>query len=184
MGCIGEAANENFHEIYAAVRARASLDVPVLVVLEDKLVLARASTQTEIAFTPPVVHVVKAVAHAPVAVFVASHPSVGQALVDPARILLTNLRAALAPLVAAVDALSAGSHRATVEDLSAVISATDMQLDRVLGEAVVDAKELARFASFLGPILLRCTEDATRIQLEALHHCVTHTVAGLDEADR
>jgi hypothetical protein len=175
-----EPANARFHEVYDDVRGHASLQHPVLIVLADVIVLVRDGERSETTVTPELFHVAKTVAHAPVAVFVASRRGSGHLDVR-ARKRLQSLHSHLEDLTRSIDSLAQGVMRSNLLD---VVSRTRAFLARVLARPRPGPRALLAFAKAVGPLLLRCTRDATRIQLAALHVHVMRILDALTAAER
>jgi len=132
--------NDTFHAAYDAAREKAEDAGPILIVLSDELVRYRAGARRAFAIGPKRFHEVKSVAHAPVAIY--AHA------ID---------RAALRDRLRATDDPD--------ETVAAVVAGTLAFLDDDLAGR---SPSLERFAQAMGPALLRLTELATKLQLEAL----------------
>ncbi len=189
-----DGVNAAFHEVYDAVRARAERGAPVLVVLADVLILVHAGGRRELAITPPLFHVVKSVAHAPVALHALLHreadadrdldPATSRALVE----LESRLERAARDLAADASSVAAGDEPRSLgrmaADMNAVLVATRALAVAARAKRRVTRDELGRFAADVGTAIVRLTEDATRLQLEALHARVEELVAPLGEEER
>lgn len=184
MTSSAEHANESFHEAYDRVRQVAVQDDPVLVVLADQLTLVRGDARTERLFTPDTFHELKAVAHVPIAVFAACHGAEGQPLAAATREGLERLSQRLGPLARDFEALPAAPDGDDmVASLLHLVSMSAAFVKEALHAGVVPPR-LSEFARQLGPGLLRCTRDATRLQLAALHAHATAALADLDARER
>jgi len=167
-----DAVNDAFHDAYGRARSEAEVDAPVFVVLADALLVFRGSERHVREFTPPAFHLVKSAAHAPVAVFAAlSHDRGGVGT------MATHVAAARA---AAAGLLPAGEVLADVE---ATFDATLALLTDAERRAR-DAGSLSAFAAKVGPVLLRLTAHATKMQLAALHDAVEDALAALSAEER
>jgi hypothetical protein len=189
--------NDRFHESYDGAREEAKLDGPVFVVLADELVVFRRHERRELAITPRIFHVIKSVAHAPVALYAALHRvDVGEPLPvvqrrAPLLALRERVKASLAALREEKDA-----DRRTLDDMQAVLEATLAFADRTSAAPQRTAEnaaenprgptrtELDAFARELGDRLLRLTAAATRVQLAALDARVEEALAELDDDER
>lgn len=179
--------NDAFHAAYDAVRARAELDAPVIVVLSDSLVLVHHRRRRELPLTPPMFTVVKSVAHAPVALHALLHRE-GDALDAATLAAVGELREKLVHAAREVGTDAEAASRGVAprpvdrmtDDMRAVLRMTSSLAAKALAAGRVGAEELATFARDVGAIVLRLTEDATRLQLEALHACVEEAIADLD----
>ncbi len=174
--------NDHFHAAYDDARAHAERDEPVLIVLADELIVFRGRARTDVTFTPPVFHLLKSVAHAPVGIFAVLHPRPTSAIDDVVRERLLSVRRGL---LASSDSIA----QADVEPdasatLSKIIAASLEMVGRVLERGHCDSNELRVFARGVGPDLLRITEDATRVQLSALDAHVASQVTRMTEHER
>lgn len=174
--------NDAFHGAYASVQGDASEGAPVLVVLADELVLFRGSERADVSFTPRSFHVLKSVSHGPVAAFMALRGGELDALDGAIRAGLTGLRQHLAAVTAELDREL--EERDGRENAKLVATATIALVDRVLASAAPRAEDLGAFAARLGPPLLRLIEQATRLQLAALHERVEELLAGMSADER
>jgi hypothetical protein len=171
--------NDAFHGTYDDARSTAELEAPVFVLLADSLVVCRGAERTERVFAPPEFHVIKSAAHAPIAVFAALTQGVDRSLDGRARQALSVIR----------DAASRGaSSRALSEDVgrdvAEALQSSSMFIEHVLDEGRASRAALDAFTSRTGPLLLRLTEHATRMQLAALHAAVEAALATLSADER
>ncbi|MBF5046027.1 hypothetical protein FGE12_26680 [Aggregicoccus sp. 17bor-14] len=174
--------NAAFHEAYDGARSSAEERAPVLVLLGDVLVVDRAGRRSEHPFTPPVHHALKSGAHAPVALFSLLH-GVGDGPLD------SSVCERLARLRGQVDASLGKVERDAPEasaagPLRALLEATRAETDRVLEAGRTSREALAAYAHATGPALLRLVDEATRVQLEALHAQVEELLAGMTPKER
>ena len=142
--------NDAFHAQYD--HTRDDVEDVVFVVLGDDLVICEGKKHTKLAIRPPAFHASKALAHGPLAAFLALRSN------DEARV--RKVRDALA---------NSGSTDALCTIPLAALE------KKLIGESV-DAEAMARATT---PHLLRATEEATRLHLETLHAKVEEAVAGL-----
>lgn len=167
--------DDAFHAGYADARDAAAQDGPVLVLLGDELTLVDGDDAGGSAvrnISPDLFHALKAIAHLPIAIFVALQRGGSPAV-------LSQLRARAMQAMADVDTLQAGAA-----DARTVIHESCAFIDDVLADAADRDARLSALATALGPPLLRLIDEATRAQLAALHDAVTQIVAGLDEQRR
>ncbi len=181
LGGPPDSVNQHFHDAYDAARAGAAEDGPVLVVLADSLIVFRGEGRSEVTFTPRLFHVVKSVAHAPIALFAALHRRGREPLDAATRARLESLRA---ELTRTREGLDARVEPGLVQNLCDLCDASIAFADHVLEAGETSAKELGAFADAAGPSLLSATDDATRLQLAALHTHVTEQVAQMTAAER
>lgn len=176
--------DDEFHASYEQARLHIEHDVPVFVVLAHELVFLHGQERTSWSISPPAYHLIKAVSHAPLAVFSARQPSERAVRGEDAagRRVITRqwLEAALHSLPQRAAELTPEVH----DDLRAVLSQTLhflAQPSERQGRADVSA-----FARSLGPTLLRLIDAATQLQLEALHTRVEEALSRLsaDEQSR
>ena len=174
--------NGSFHEAYDAAREDAEEAAPVLILLGDALVLRQGNFRREMTVTPRVYHVIRSVAHAPIALFSVLHP-VSPGLLDArAR---HSLGALVAQVGAALSTLEADLEDGPfVSDARDVLVGTRQCLQRTLDAGTYSRAQLAEFADEMGPVLLRLAEHATRFQLATLHAQVETVFATLTAAQR
>jgi len=180
-----EVVNTTFHDAYDGARAEASRQIPVLVVLGDDLILVRGGARSVTPCIPTLFHWTKAVAHAPVTVVAAHHRNRSPSLDEAASTTLTSLRASLSRLSASLEGGEvAATHGAVVENLSRIVGAITAQVESILASKRFDPESIGSFAGAVGPWLLRSTQDATTLQLRALHEAIPPILGTLDERDR
>jgi len=180
-----DAINDQFHDTYGASRQSARREVPVFVILADALILFHRDTRQAWSFAPRSFHVIKSVAHAPLAIYAALEPHEDRPLDLATRERLAAQRAQLA------DAL--GRLAGDLRELSELSESTRADLRTVL-EACADFLSplpravpralLSQFAGPLGPLLLRLADDATGLQLDALHAHTEEALCSLSPEER
>lgn len=169
--------NAAFHDGYDAHRAAAEEAGPVFVVIGDCLFVCGQGQMRSVSVTPRAFHVMKSVAHAPVAVYVALSAG-GQSPADQAAPpTLQRLQAAVTSSLAAA-AAELGQTPAA-QECQAVLTETSAFIDRVLREGGATREQREAFAAAMGPRLLRLTDQATELQLLALHTAVEEALATL-----
>lgn len=182
VGSAFDQMNEGFHGAYEGARQRTEHDAPVLVVLTDSLILCRKGRRDETQVTPPIFHVIKSVAHGPVGIFATLRHLKGEGLDSAARARLTALRRSLHDALPQVDGAAAEAEARA--RLHAVVAMSLAFVDRTLETGRAPRAELDAFASEAGPLLLGCTDDATRVQLDALNERVAATLKQLSDEER
>jgi hypothetical protein len=180
-----DSVNDAFHEAYDQARADAEHEAPVFVVIEDTLVVFHRGKRRDPSITPRLFHVIKSVAHAPVALFAALQARDAGALDASTRARIVALRehvvAALASLADEGEAVEE-----TDDDLRVVLDSTLAFAERALSDAstTMPSEAVEAFARDTGPWLLRLTAHATRVQLAALDACVADALRELSEGER
>lgn len=174
--------NDDFHGAYDTARGVAEEAVPVLILLGDSLVAHVRGRRNEVLVTPRRVHAIKSVAHAPVALFAALYLTGDKPLDDATRRRLHALRehaaASLETLTTDVgDAEALGVARPLLESTLALI-------EQAVADGRASRSSLTAFARCCGPALLRLTDLATGIQLDALHESVEEILAAMTPAER
>ena len=150
--------NAAFHAGYGEAREAAQHTDPVLVVLGDDLFLLWRGKTTTQTFTPPAFHCIKAAAHAPLALYATR---CGAKALPPG--FAAKLEAARDAAAALTDE---GARADALEVLTRSIAVAKGNGD---GADPGGGARLDAFARSLGPLLLRLTDHATRLQLAALH---------------
>jgi hypothetical protein len=173
-----DAVNEQFHAAHLGARHAAKHDDPVLVVLGDDLIMFHRRERTSYSFSPTVFHVLKSVAHAPVALYALCENG-GDAGFS------TGLAALQKRTRRGLDELSSHEHAfdgALRDDVRFVLERTCQtaaDLQKSAARASTD-----EFAASVGPALLRLAHAATRIQLAALHQHTQRLLADLSPEQR
>ena len=169
-----DVVNDTFHDAYERARVEAHRESPVFVVLADTLVFIQGDTRTEYSFAPRAFHVIKSIAHVPVALYAALVPTPDHAPDQDARSLMTTLQRHAAAALARLDQERDLDAR-TQHECREVLEQSLTQIQRGLaGQLARD--ELDALAQRLGPPLLSLIHTATALQLSALH---AHTEAAL-----
>lgn len=177
-----DAINDQFHDSYGESRHEARCKVPVFVVLGDQLILFHRDERTVWSFAPRSFHAIKSVAHAPLAVFAGLEAQTEHELDEPARERLATQREQFVRALAHLDADAGDLSAGTRDDLRAVLQTCADFLGNTRGR--VSRGELTVFARELGPLLMRLTDDATQLQLDALHEHVEAALHMLSQQDR
>jgi hypothetical protein len=173
-----------FHEAYAGAKAHAKHECPVFVLLTETLVAFHRGVRTEHHFSPDAFHALKAVAHVPVAIYaelqrLASPEALGE---SRARLEQLRERAREAQSKLQTDGARLELSEATSADVRTCFESSLTLLDRLLSGA--PPSEAEPFATAIGPVLLRLTHEATRLQLESLHACVERALAPMSQSER
>jgi hypothetical protein len=169
-------ANEVFHESYDRACGQAE-DCPIFVVLADRLVVFRGKERRDRPLAVSAYHAIKTAAHVPIAVFAIASRRVDQPLDAATKTALGSLRGAGRPS-------SEGVEEAAARDMALAIDRANAYVDGLLAEEAVPSPGLRAFASSAGPILLRLTEHATRVQLASLDAAVETELASMRPDER
>jgi hypothetical protein len=166
-----------FHEAHERAYGKAEGAAPIFVVLADRLVVFHGKVRHERSVSVPAFHAIKRAAHAPVALFaIASLHGGAEPRLDE------RTKAALASMHDAAAVEAAEMETEAAHDCARAIDGARSYAAQILAEGRVDRKGLATFAAALGPVLLRLTEHATRVQLRSLHAAVEEELSLLDAA--
>lgn len=175
-----DAVNDGFHASYDEARASARHDGPVFVVLADALVVFHHAQRKAFSFAPRAFHVIKSAAHAPIMLY-----AMYEREQAPTRDQLLEARRRLASATAMAEsaALDPELSETALEDVRCVLQACGEAVDRLLAESppqeVLDA-----LASRMGVYLLRMAQEATALQLRALHAHTERALELLSPAER
>ena len=159
--------NDQFHDAYDQSRTEARHEAPVFVVLADELIVFHRGERSAWSFSPRTFHVIKSVTHAPLAIFAAVSRLADGALDAQARDRLGAQRERLAEALSRVDRDASELNAQTRQDLRTVLQSCARFIDAL--EERPQGADLTEFARALGPVLLRLADDATQLQLDALH---------------
>jgi hypothetical protein len=180
--------NQRFHEAYDEARAAVGERTPVLIVLEDSMILRRGDQRFEVVVTPPLFHVIKSVAHAPLALFSLLHHRPAGPIDGQLQRALTQLQQSLAKSTAALsDGVIAdgdSDNRDVAARLCGLLQATGDFIAPLVHGAAHDPTHLTTFARARGPALLGATADATRLQLAALNRALGQILGRLSAHER
>jgi hypothetical protein len=160
--------NNAFRAEYSRARAQALSKIGPLIMIEGaNAVLVQNGTRTEAEILPPIFQALKAVAHIPFAVFLMFDQSDFQPLSD-ARV--SELRDYRKLIVDAGETLSTrGFSDAQLLRQQKIIGESLAFLDGAIEERQVTRKEVDDFAKRMSPILLANVDEATKVELDALH---------------
>jgi hypothetical protein len=179
-----DAINEQFHETYDGARTQAKHECPVFVLLADTLVVFRRGVRTELRYTSDVFTMLKAVAHAPVAIYAELQRSEPNQVSDESVQRLEKLQKFVRE--AEQQLQNHATRPALTEPTSTMVRTVLQDCVTMLELALHGTKSqaLEQFANAIGPVLLRLTHEATRLQLESLHECVERALAPMSGAER
>jgi hypothetical protein len=170
--------DEQFHAAYDRVRSADARVAPVLVLFAESLILFRGDRRTEFVATSPATEPIMAAAHVPVGVFATLHDRA-----DPEASFDANTTRRLSAMrdlqgqsLTTLDDVELASRG----DVEAVLEMSQAFLQRILTQSRASAAELSGFAARVGPLLLRLTEHATRLELAALHGATEAALRALD----
>jgi hypothetical protein len=184
LGAPLETVNAQFHEAYDRAKAQAKRECPVFVLLADSLVAFHRGVRSEYRYSPDAFHALKAVAHVPVAIYAELQRLEANELSGASRERLERLRERTLQVQAKWQPVSAqlALTEATSGDVRTCFESSLTFIADLLSGTQPSAAE--RFANAIGPVLLRLTHEATRLQLESLHTCVERALAPMSESER
>jgi hypothetical protein len=159
--------NNAFRAEYSRARAQALSKIGPLIMIEGaNAVLVQNGTRTEAEILPPIFQALKAVAHIPFTVFLMFDQSDFQPLSD-ARV--SELRDYRKLIVDAGETLSTrGFSDAQLQRQQEMVGES-LAVDGAIEERQVTRKEVDDFAKRMSPILLANVDEATKVELDALH---------------
>ncbi len=141
---------------------------PVILVEGEKLVLRRGNARQEAAYTPAVYHVLKAVAHVPLALDVMLAPHEGDATLDDT--VLVELRQIRGLMEDTEPTLAARGLEPEQLDRARTIFAESRKfLDSVVQARRCPREQRIAFARRMTPMVMKNVGDASRAELDALH---------------
>lgn len=172
-----DAVNDDFHGTYGEARHDAKYDGPVFVVVADELIVFQRGQRSAHSFSPRAFHVIKSVAHAPVALY-----ALFQRSQPPTRARLDEARERVVAALASTLDDRQGFSEPTRTELEVVLRSCLELIDHTAEAG--QAERLAAFAQETGPRLLRLAQEATRLQLDALHQHTEQALQALSVDDR
>ena len=179
--------NQRFHDAYDRAREDVVAGQPLLIVLQDAMILRRGdgNERTEVVVTPPLFHVVKAVAHAPLAIFGLLHAHAPGPIDDhETRHGLARLQQSFAKSATALTDAGDDYGDGVSVRLRAILARCQAFVQPLVADGAHDPAQLVTFARALGPTLLEATHDATRLQLAAFSRATQELLARLDAHER
>lgn len=173
--------NQAFRKAYAGAKQRMIEGAdPLLIVNGDAAVLVRGRRRYEAGVNAPSYHTVKALAHIPLAIFVALTPGEG-ALDADRRQTLAGLRALIPPARASLDGLALPAQ--TVARQDQLTGKSIEFIDDVLKRGDYTRAGLTAYVRKMTPLVMANAADATRAQIDVLHKQVSEWRAELTPAE-
>jgi hypothetical protein len=165
------ALNDAFRQAYADARRRVLAgDGPLLIVNGDTAALLRGGHRSDAPINVPKYHLVKTIAHIPLAIYVALTP--GEGALDAARVkTLEDLRRLIPPARASLDGLGFPADLLARQDR--IIQESVSLLDGAIARKKYTRRDLEAFTRRMSPLVMGNVADATRAQLDILHAQVT-----------
>jgi hypothetical protein len=177
-----DGVNDDFHDSYDTVRSSAVEAAPVLIFIDDTLVVYQRGERRSLLVTPRLYHAIKSASHAPIALYAILYP-LGDKLLDDATV--RRLGALREHTEASLGALSSDISSAEIlAELRPLLTATLSFLDRMVQNGRAASAALTEFARSCGPSLLHLIDQATGVQLDALHACVEEVLAQMTPAEK
>lgn len=174
--------NGDFHGAYDTARGVAEEAVPVLIFLNDALIVHWRGERQEFPVTPRLYHVIKSASHAPIALYSGLYLLGDRALTPQDRSRLGALREHCS---ASLGSLAEDAPDAQLRgELQQVLQSTIALIEQSLARGQASRAALAAFARSSGPLLVRLIDQATGVQLEALHARFEAVVATMTPAER
>lgn len=174
--------NDDFHGAYDTARTVAEEAAPVLVFIDDLLVVYRRGEREEYVITPRLYHAIKSASHAPIALYSMLY-LLGDRPLDPetARRLSALREHTLASLQSLAKDVPEGP---ALGDLRLILESTLALCEHTLSTGQASRSALSALARDSGPPLLRLIDHATGVQLGALHARVEEVLAKMTPAER
>jgi hypothetical protein len=177
-----DGVNDDFHGAYDTARAVAEEAVPVLIFIDDVLVVYRRGERSELPVTPRLYHAIKSASHAPIALYSALY-LLGDRPLDPESVrrlgaLREHTLASLRKLPSDVP------HAEALAELRPLLESTLALIERTLAEGRTSRAAVDALARDSGPGLLRLIDQATGVQLDALHARVEEALAPMTATER
>ncbi len=161
--------NDAFRAAYHRTK-EANLDRsgPVILMEGDNVVLRRGGTRVEVPYTPAVYHILKSVAHVPLALDVILAPHAGEATLNDA--VLAELREYRGLMTSAEPSLAAqGLDPEQLERQKKILAECRGFLDSVVQARRCPRDERVAFARRMTPLVMKNVGEAARTELDALH---------------
>jgi hypothetical protein len=163
------ALNDAFRAAYHRTK-EATIDRggPVILIEGDNVVLRRGRTRQEVPYTPAIYHVLKAVAHVPLALDVILAPHAGEATLSDA--VLAELRADRDLMSSAEPGLA--SHGLDAEQLARqkkILAGCREFLDSAVEARRCPGEARVAFARRMTPLVMKNVGEAAQAELDALH---------------
>ena len=161
--------NETFRAAYHRTKeANLAHAGPVILMEGDNVVLRRGGARLEVPYTPAVYHVLKAVAHVPLALDVILAPHAGDDFLTDA--VLAELREYRQRMEEAEPTLAThGLGPESLERSRRIFAECRVFLDSVEKARRCPREERAKFARRMTPMVMKNVGEAARAELDALH---------------
>ena len=173
--------NDDFHKAYDNARSAAEEEAPVLVFIDDALVVFRHGERRSIPVTPRLYHAIKSASHVPLALYSLLFPQ-GDGVLDSGSV--RRLKALRKHTQVSLDALAKDiTDAAVLAELRPLLESSLAFIDRTVADGRSSHRSLVAFAGSCGPALLRLIDQATGVQLDALHKCVEEVLGALTPAE-
>ncbi len=161
------ALNDVFRQAYAGARQRVmAADGPLLIVNGDTAAFIHGGKRSDAAINVPKYHLVKTIAHIPLAVYVALTP--GEGALDESRAKpLEELRRLIPAARASLD--TAGLSKDVLARQDRIIQDSLAFIGKTLDARRYSRKDLESFTRRMSPLVMANVADAARAQLDAIH---------------
>jgi hypothetical protein len=165
--------NETFRAAYRRTKeANLAHAGPVILVEGDNVVLRRGGTRSEVPYTPAVYHVLKTVAHVPLALDVILAPHAGDdTLNDAALAEVHEYRKRMDE--AEPTLVTQGLEPESLERSRRIFAECRTFLDSVAQARRCPREERVKFARRMTPMVMKNVGEAARAELDALHTQIT-----------
>jgi hypothetical protein len=161
--------NDAFHAAYLRTKD-AVLDRggPVILMEGDNVVLRRGGKRLEVQYTPAIYHILKAVAHVPLALDVILAPHAGESSLNES--VLAELREYRGLMTSVEPSLAAqGLDPEQLERQKKILAECRGFLDSVVQARRCPRDERVAFARRMTPLVMKNVGEAARAELDALH---------------
>ena len=161
--------NDDFRASYRRVKEAAlARGGPILLMEGDNIVLRRAGRRSEVPYTPPIYHVLKMVAHVPLAIDVILAPHGGDVtLGDEVLAELRHYRDQMESSLPKLD--GRGLDPEQLARARRIFDDSRAFLDGVVRSRRCPDEERIRFARRMTPVVMKNVDEAARAELDALH---------------
>lgn len=160
--------NDSFRANYSRARAKQLANIsPIIITKGDSLILLRNGVRQEVQVIPVSYHVLKAIAHIPLAIYVMLNADTETVL---AAETVSQLQQYRELLVAAQKSMGDyGLSNSQLARQAQICTSSLTLLDRVVSEHKVKATELRAFTQELGPLVLTNADEAAQTELDQIH---------------
>jgi hypothetical protein len=175
--------NDMFRAEYRQARAERLTRIGTVIVVQfdDLHLIRQGQPATKATFTPPIYHEYKAIAHIPLALYLAFAPRVGRPFDKP---MLDKLTAYLKQVQAAGKSLD-GRAGWTPEQLRLhknIVDASIKLIETAGGAEEISEAQLTAYTRAMRPLVLASADAAARAQLDGLHALVNKWRGELGES--